>query len=88
MKARKMALKLHFPKDEIPHRAVGTIDGTTPVQFEDHGDRWSLQIGTSFRHEARYDAPKTRIGSLRSALYHAVARYRNASRGLMTPHTA
>lgn len=85
-----MALKLKFPTEEIPHRAEGTIDGAVPVKFEDHGDRWSLQIGPNFRHEARYDVSPSRktAAGLRSALYHAVARYRNAARGLAPAHMA
>jgi len=84
-----MALKLKFPTEEIPHRAEGTIDGAIPVKFEDHGDCWSLQIGPNFRHEARYDVPARKSAAgLRSALYHAVARYRNAARGLASAQMA
>jgi hypothetical protein len=76
-----MSLKLHLP-DEIPPHAEGVIDGIVPVRFEDHGDRWSLSIGESFSYEARHDrpAPRRTVGYIRTAIYHAVAIYRNAGR--------
>lgn len=77
-----MSLKLHLPETDIPHHAEGVIDGIVPVHFEDHGDRWSIKIGADFAYEAPHDRPATRrtVGSLRTAIYHAVSIYRNACR--------
>jgi hypothetical protein len=77
-----MSLKLHLPETDIPPHAEGVIDGIVPVRFEDHGDRWSLRIGADFAYEAPHDRPVPRrtLGSIRTAIYHAVAIYRNACR--------
>ena len=85
-----MALKLTLPKTNLPARAEGTIDGIVPVRFEDHGDRWSLQIGSDWHYEVPHDLPPARRTgrAIVLSIYHAVSCYRNASRGVATGRPA
>ena len=82
-----MALELQFPTTHVPAHLKGTIDGIVPVQFIDHGDSWELQIGDTWRHRTPHDLPahERRPGAIRTAIYGAVARYRNFLRGLERP---
>ena len=71
-----MSLRLHLPQGILPSRLHGTIDGTTPAQFDADRTTWRATFG-SWSMSMAAEGERT-SGAVRAFLYQAVACYRDA----------